>query len=345
MKNKSTRYLSNRVFWMFSVLFAFLLITHAVFTVIAVREGRHLIFVAGGYLSLGAVAYVFYRWIYQPYLESAKVLQLFLTGYTIHALFDQRVLLSPEIEEITKKVQEIMNTDKLVNATKKQAQYLALQNQINPHFLYNTLEGIRGETLNAGLENVSKMTEALATFFRYTISNVENLVTLEDELTNVNNYYIIQRYRFGERLSLSVEYDAENETEIMSCKLPKLTLQPIVENAIYHGIERKIGNGKVRIKIETTASRLIITISDNGIGMTEERLREIDDKLSRTMLDYIKPDSETHGGIAVVNVNNRIKLLFGEEYGICMYSTLNVGTDVEITLPRMKEDAGKSYEK
>lgn len=345
MKNKSTRYLSNRVFWMFAVLLSVLLAALVLFTVVAVREGRHLLFVTGGYLSLGVAAYVFYRWIYQPYLESAKVMQLFLTGYTIHALFDQRVLLSPEIEEIIKKVQEIMNTDKLVNATKKQAQYLALQNQINPHFLYNTLEGIRGETLNAGLENVSKMTEALATFFRYTISNVENLVTLEDELTNVNNYYIIQRYRFGERLSLSVEYDAENETEIMSCKLPKLTLQPIVENAIYHGIERKIGNGKVRIKIETTASRLIITISDNGIGMTEERLREIDDKLSRTMLDYIKPDSETHGGIAVVNVNNRIKLLFGEEYGICMYSTLNVGTDVEITLPRMKEDTGKSYEK
>ncbi len=159
MKNKSTRYLSNRVFWMFSVLFAFLLITHAVFTVIAVREGRHLIFVAGGYLSLGAAAYVFYRWIYQPYLESAKVTQLFLTGYTIHALFDQRVLLSPEIEEITKKVQEIMNTDKLVNATKKQAQYLALQNQINPHFLYNTLESIRSEALISGLGSVAEMCE------------------------------------------------------------------------------------------------------------------------------------------------------------------------------------------
>nr|WP_319487296.1 histidine kinase [uncultured Caproiciproducens sp.] len=341
MKSKKTRYLSYRVAWMFAIIFAFMLASLIIFTVIAVREGRYLFFILGGYFSLSILTYVVYRWIYQPYRESAKVLHLFLTGYTIHALFDQHVLLSPEIEEIIKKVEKIMNTDELVNATKKQAQYLALQNQINPHFLYNTLEGIRGETLNAGLENVSKMTEALATFFRYTISNVENLVTLEDELTNVNNYYIIQRYRFGERLNLSVEYDTENEMEIMACKLPKLTLQPIVENAIYHGIERKIGNGNVRIKIETTSSRLIITISDNGIGMTEERLREIDDKLSRTILDYIKPDSEAHGGIAVVNVNNRIKLLFGEEYGICMYSTLNVGTDVELTLPLVKKDIGK----
>ena len=332
-------YLSFRVFILFAVLFVLLFLFLIFLTADAIRSHKNLITVPFGYLSLGAVFYAFYRWIYQPYQENAKALKLFLSGYSVRSLFDQRVLLSPEIEAIIQKVEKIINTDELVNASKKQAQYLALQNQINPHFLYNTLEGIRGETLNAGLENVSNMAEALATFFRYTISNVENLVLLEDELANVNNYYIIQRYRFGERLNLRVEYDdPENEMKMMACKLPKLTLQPIVENAIYHGIERKIGKGNVRIQIETTASRLIITISDNGVGMTEERLREINDKLNRTTLEYIKPNDETHSGIAAVNVNNRIKLLFGEEYGICMYSTLNVGTDVEITLPLLKGD-------
>ncbi|WP_457943665.1 sensor histidine kinase [Caproiciproducens sp. LBM24188] len=344
MKSKKTVYLSDRVTRLFFFLFAVILILLIVLTFVAVQDPRYIFAVLTGYAVLGVIIYAFYRLIYKPYHESAKVLQLFVTGYTINGLFNQSVFLSPEIEEVTKKFQEIMNTDELFNATKKQAQYLALQNQINPHFLYNTLEGIRGETLNAGLENVAKMAEALATFFRYTISNVENLVTLEDELTNVNNYYIIQRYRFGERLSLSVEYDAENEMEILSYKLPKLTLQPIVENSIYHGIERKIGNGNVHIKIETTATRLIITISDNGVGMTEERLREINDKLNRMTLEYIKPDSEAHSGIAAVNVNNRIKLLFGEEYGICMYSTANVGTDVEITLPLIKKDGKEKNE-
>jgi two-component system, sensor histidine kinase YesM len=338
MKRKNWKYLSYRIAWMSVIMFILILIFLIILTVLLIQQGKYPFFVLGGYLLLSAAGYVYYHWIYRPYIESSKVLHLFVTGYTLHGLFDQDVLLSPEIEEVAKKVQDIMNTDELINATKKQAQYLALQNQINPHFLYNTLEGIRGETLNAGLENVAKMTEALATFFRYTISNVENLVTLEDELTNVNNYYIIQRYRFGERLSLSVEYDTEDEMEIMSYKLPKLTLQPIVENAIYHGIERKIGKGELRIKIETTSTRLIVTISDNGIGMTEERLQEIDDKLSRTTLEYIKPDSEAHSGIAAVNVNNRIKLLFGEEYGICMYSTLHLGTNVEITLPLIKTD-------
>ncbi len=345
MKNKNTRYLSYRIAILNIVVFSFVLVSLIIFTVIVIQEKRYLPWALGGYVFLGATAYVYYRWIYRPYQESSKDLHLFITGYTIHGLFSQRVPLSPEIEEVIKKVQEIMNTDELISATKKQAQYLALQNQINPHFLYNTLEGIRGETLNAGLDNVAKMTEALATFFRYTISNVENLVTLEDELTNVNNYYIIQRYRFGERLNLMVDYDPEDELEILSYRLPKLTLQPIVENSIYHGIEKKMGKGTLRIKVETTATRLIITISDNGIGMPEERLQEINDKLHNTTLDYIKSDSEAHGGIAIVNVHNRIKLLFGEEYGICIYSTLDVGTDVEITLPLIKKDIKEQHEK
>ena len=341
---KNINYLSYRITWMSVITFVLMLIFLMIFTVIAIVEGKHILLVLVGYLSLSVIIYAYYRWIYVPYKESSKGLQLFVTGYTMDGIFHQPVPLSPEIEEVTKKVQEIMNTNELISATKKQAQYLALQNQINPHFLYNTLEGIRGETLNSGLENVAKMTEALATFFRYTISNVENLVTLEDELTNVNNYYIIERYRFGERLSLSVEYDIVDERSIMSHKLPKLTLQPIVENSICHGIERKIGKGNLRIKIETTSTRLIITISDNGMGMTEKRLKEINDKLNNMTLEYIKPDSEVYGGIAVVNVNNRIKLLFGEEYGISMQSTLHMGTDVEITLPLIKKDLGGQNE-
>ena len=337
MKIKNTRYLSYRIAWISIIMFSIMISFLVMLTIIAIQEVKLLFFVVGGYILLGLVAYAFYKWIYVPYKQSSKVLHLFVTGYTIRDLIDQRVLLSPEVEEITNKVQEIMDTGELINATEKQAHYLALQNQINPHFLYNTLEGIRDETLNAGLDNVAKMTEALATFFRYTISNVENLVTLEDELMNVNNYYIIQKYRFNERINLKVEYDTTNEVETMMYKIPKLSLQPIVENSIYHGIERKIGIGNLHIKIETTTKRLIITISDNGVGMTEERLKEINDKLSRTSLDYINPDTKTPGGIAIVNVNNRIKLLFGEEYGICVYSTMHVGTDVEITLPLIKQ--------
>ena len=221
-------------------------------------------------------------------------------------------------------------------------------NQINPHFLYNTLEGIRSEALIAGLDSIAEMTEALATFFRYTISDLENLVTLEDELANIENYYYIQQFRFGSKLDLKIQYDRDPEDEFtemdfLQCKLPKLTLQPIVENSIYHGIERKIGKGHLVIRISASEERLYIRISDDGQGMTDAKLKELNEKLRRLGDETDDPEKDgekkqTRGGIAVVNVNRRIKLLFGEEYGIHVYSKEEVGTDVVVELPLVREE-------
>ena len=235
---------------------------------------------------------------------------------------------------------EMIDKDHLINVSKKQAEYLALQNQINPHFLYNTLEGIRGEALLAGLDSVAEMTEALATFFRYTISQVEHLVTLEDELANIENYYYIQQFRFGDKLALHIGYDHEDEQEqldTLRLRLPKLTLQPIVENSIYHGIERKVGKGNLKIRISVSDTRLRIRISDDGMGMPEETLKQLNEKLRRLTLDDVQEESGKRGGIALVNVNNRIKLLFGEEYGLSIYSWEGAGTDVLVILPLVRE--------
>ena len=201
-------------------------------------------------------------------------------------------------------------------------------------FLYNTLEGIRAEALIAGVDSIAEMTEALATYFRYTISQVNNLVTLEEELANVENYYYIQQFRFGSKLDLRIRYDCEDEEEALMCQLPKLTLQPIVENSIYHGLERKIGTGHLDIKVTVTDSHLIIMISDDGVGIEKGQVKVMNEQLRALRLEE-ENNGETgkKGGIAVKNVNNRIKLLFGEEYGIYIYSQPDVGTDVEITLP------------
>ena len=226
--------------------------------------------------------------------------------------------------------------EKILSLSKKQAEYLALQNQINPHFLYNTLEGIRSEALIAGLDSIAEMTEALATFFRYTISHVEHLVTLEDELENIENYYYIQRFRFGDRLKLSIVYDHDEDItqlDILRNCLPKLTLQPIVENSIYHGLERKIGEGHLTIKISVSDKRLGIRIADDGVGMEDHMVEHINQKLKGLAIEEPYEDKQKKGGIAILNVNNRIKLLFGDEYGIVVYSHLGSGTDVDISLP------------
>ena len=206
---------------------------------------------------------------------------------------------------------------------------LYLKNQINPHFLYNTLESIRSEALISGLGSVAEMCEALASFFRYTISNQADVVTVDEELQNIKTYFYIQQYRFGNRLSLHIDYDEEDMDSLIRCKIPKLTLQPIVENAIIHGIEQKLGDGSVTIKLLLTERCLLIRISDDGVGMAPEILEKVNQRIAGN-----SPPGTGKGGIAIANVNNRIHLLFGDTYGMIVYSTLGTGTDVEISLPR-----------
>lgn len=337
MKTK-LRYLSTRTLLFFAAL-VLLLVAAICLLALGGLHGNLLPFFAAGLALLTALLlWCGRQWIYLPYQETRKLLLLFAGGYAVQDIFSPLYPFTPESEAMLKKMQTMLNTSELISATKKQAQYLALQNQINPHFLYNTLEGIRGEAMMAGLDTIAEMTEALATFFRYTISNVEQLVTLEDELENVESYYVIQQYRFGERLRLAVEFDEEEDKDLLlHCRLPKLTLQPIVENAIFHGIERKVSNGLVRVRVQGTQKRLIVTVSDDGQGMEPERLHEMNEKLNHPAFEYVKPDSEKKGGIAIVNVNNRIKLLFGESYGINLYSTPGIGTDVEVNLPLLEQ--------
>lgn len=288
-----------------------------------------------------------HRLVLVPYRETRKIYEQFVMGYVMEDLFKVRYPFSPESEQAVLRLNEIIDHNNLIAISKKQAEYLALQNQINPHFLYNTLEGIRSEALIAGVDSIAEMTEALATFFRYTISNLENLVTLEDELANIENYYYIQQFRFGSKLDLKIQYDQDpddefTEMDFLQCRLPKLTLQPIVENSIYHGIERKIGKGHLVIRIGASEERLYIRISDDGQGMTDEKLKELNEKLRRLDVEPDDPEKDgekkpSRGGIAVVNVNRRIKLLFGEEYGIYVYSKEGIGTDVVVELPLVRD--------
>ena len=294
----------------------------------------------GTLILLGVTITIFimgYFTILLPYRRSKHILRLFASGYTLSTIVDESVPLNKELQAASQMLIDLVNTDQLMNESKRQAQYLALQNQINPHFLYNTLEGIRGEALLGGLNSVATMTEALSTFFRYTISGVENLVTLNQELENTQNYFFIQQFRFGARIKLEIYFEEEDPEELLSYRIPKLTLQPIVENSIVHGLECKVGEGTLLIRIEHTKTRLLVTIRDDGVGMPKEVLDRIQHRITTRSFEYVKRD-EQEGGIALVNVNNRIKLLFGEQYGLNVTSEVGVGTDVVISLPQSKEE-------
>ena len=220
----------------------------------------------------------------------------------------------------------------------KQTELTALQSQINPHFLYNTLETIRGQALMDDNYEIAKMVEALGAFFRYSISQKGNLVTLRDELANINNYMLIQRYRFNNRFSLEVIIDEEDEAAY-DFLIPRLIIQPVIENAIFHGLEEKLEGGKVTIEVIVTDSNLIITISDNGKGISGHELKMLNERIQSPdmQLEEGNSNKQRNTGIALPNIHKRIQLLFGEEYGVNVYSTAGMGTDVEITIPTAYE--------
>lgn len=326
-------YISNRIFVLVTLMLLFCILQILTRCILFFRGEAPLwqIVVLSVFTVSSIVAFWF--WVVRPYRRTQMTMQRILEGYILpdRRLFEGEML-TPVMEAEIGRLEQVLKSPEMMDLNKRQAQYLALQNQINPHFLYNTLESIRGEALIAGMDNIADMTEALAKFFRYTITKVENLVSVEEELDNCETYFLIQQYRFGSRLKLHILYEEENRENIMNCRIPKLTLQPVLENSIIHGTELKIGTGNLTIRFELTDKRLIIRISDDGIGMDEQTLAKLNRQLGRggkALAEY----GEKKGGIALVNVNNRIHLLFGEEYGMHIYSIQGKGTDVEVTLP------------
>lgn len=291
-------------------------------------------------LLYGGLCVCFVKYLGRPFEDMAKLYQRFADGQAYEELFEGEHILMPQWDKVLNKVRHLLNKQDAIKMSKKQAEYLALQNQINPHFLYNTLEAIRGDAICAGMDSIAETTEALSIFFRYSITGVDHLVTLEEEIDNVENYFKIQYYRFGEKLKIRLNYPEDEEVFLL--EVPKLTIQPFVENAIYHGLERKIQGGVIEVKIETTSNKLLITVSDDGVGMPEETVSRINNYLEKVAVAHVGENHRKRGGIAMKNVNSRIKLLFGEEYGVQVYSTIDIGTDIKIILPKIRKG---EYEK
>lgn len=249
---------------------------------------------------------------------------------------DTRASRSGLLGRLLGRIRAMMENQYSSQLLKTQAEIHALQSQINPHFLYNTLDVIRSHALVNHDDETAEMVEALSKLFRYSISRPGELATLSEELDNVNAYFTLLQYRFPDKLRLELVLEQDDE-ELMGYQLPILTIQPLVENAIHHGIERKIGNGCVTIRAVSTGTRLYITVADNGMGMTEETLNELLAKLEQDTAPAAGHGASAQAGtgIALLNVHQRIKFYFGQDYGLDIQSTHGYGTTVELVLPRI----------
>lgn len=301
------------------------------------HAGMRMQFAAILWLVSLAVYVRFLRWyLYRPFRMLDAIQQDFANGLVADEIFSTYYAYSPASLNAVHRMKSMLNQREMMELSVKQSSYLALQNQINPHFLYNTLDAIRGDALVAGQERIADTIEALSTFFAYTISNIDQLATLNEELGHVRDYFCIQEYRFGDRLTLNIE-NKGSLIELGKFYLPRVTLQPLVENAIYHGLESRGKSGTVTITIEETAEHLIIHVMDDGVGMDEGTMNRLNEQLTNSFA-WEQPREHRRGGIALYNVNSRIRLLCGEDYGLRIYSVEGHGTDVQVLFPKMTKD-------
>jgi two-component system, sensor histidine kinase YesM len=209
-----------------------------------------------------------------------------------------------------------------LEGARKETQLQYLQSTINPHYLFNTLESIRMRTLLNGDRVTAKVIRIFAQSFREVITSAEIEVPLRRELDLVNAFITIQKYRFGKRLS----FDVQCGPGVEEACVPRFLLQPLVENAIFHGVEKKIGRGSVRIALSEVGSMVVVEVADDGVGMAEARVREI-----RAAIAAEEPSASC---AALRNIYQRLRLLYGDEFSFRLQSTRGEGTLVRVVIPR-----------
>lgn len=233
-------------------------------------------------------------------------------------------MLSDSLNIMIEKLSDLIETVKVEQSNLRETEIKLLQEQINPHFLYNTLDTIIWLAESGKQDDVVEVVGSLSKYFRTSLSKGKDLVTLSDEELHVCSYLQIQKVRYGDIL----EYEIDFPQNLSLCRIPKITLQPIVENALYHGIKNKRSKGKIQVIGRIKNDNIIIKVIDNGLGMTPERLKQVIESMQRKS-EYNK---DFYG---LYNVNERIRMIFGSDYGLSIQSTYEVGTEVSICLPRV----------
>lgn len=220
------------------------------------------------------------------------------------------------IDEIKKLIGDIINEQKM----KRKLELDVMQSQIKPHFLFNSFDAISALILMNDTKNASKIVKALGKFYRSFLMNGNEEITIKEELDIIKNYLTIQKIRFGDKFSVVMNIDER----VLNYKIPKLILQPLVENALNHGVRNKDGQGIISIKALYDNDQIKLIVEDNGKGMSEEKIREIESGMSK--------------GVGLKSTIERLKIYYNSADVVKIYSKIDEGTKIEITIPKNKED-------
>lgn len=244
-----------------------------------------------------------------------------LSSELLYEREDEIGILVKSYNEMKSRIHDLININYKNKIEQKDLELKQLQNQINPHFIYNTLESIHMMAELNDDEETSIMAEYFGSIIRYSMNRKVNTVKLREELNIIDNYIYLQKIRFDQLFII------ENliTEDVMECEIIKMIIQPLIENAIYHGLSECSSNGKIIIQGQKVYNQLLLTISDNGIGIDTDTLKDLN--------DYINDKNNKFKGIALRNINRRLKLNYGEKYGLEIFSVLGKGTSMVLTLP------------
>ncbi|MBO4375474.1 MAG: sensor histidine kinase [Lachnospiraceae bacterium] len=296
--------------------------------------------IAGALLILLLVVYITYaisRSITKPVLKLSRVTERVAGGdLSVRANLDTGAelgVLSRSLDEMIERINKLIAQVRTEQENLRVAELELLQAQINPHFLYNTLDTIIWLAEAGDQKKVVSMVGSLSDFFRASLGQGRDIVSIGDEMKHVVSYLEIQQVRYQDILS----YRVEVPEELYTSRIPKITLQPLVENALYHGIKNKRGGGSIIISGKAEGNCIYLSIEDDGIGINEERLSIINEKINTgektdTVSD-IKGNRAEGEIFGLYNVNERIRLKFGDRYGIHVDSEYGKGTKVTVLLP------------
>lgn len=229
------------------------------------------------------------------------------------------------IEEIRGHIQALEDEKERVKEIQKQkriAELQALQAQINPHFLYNTLNMITWQAVDIGAEDISVISNALGDYFRISLSRGKEVISIKDEIEHVRSYLEIQKIRYEDKMN----YEILAKEDVKKFSVIKLILQPLVENALYHGIKPKEGAGTIWVYIEMNSDMIKFIVEDDGVGIQDARLEELNRQLEMGCVD-------SNTGYGIYNVNNRLRLYYGEQYGLKLEKRTLEGTRAVVSIP------------
>ncbi|MGJ9384506.1 cache domain-containing sensor histidine kinase [Salipaludibacillus sp. CF4.18] len=248
---------------------------------------------------------------------------------------DEIGLLGRSFNKMLTQINHLLRLTERHERQKREAEFRSLQANINPHFLYNTLDTIQWMARKQKAEDVAEVVESLAKLFRIGLSQGRDTITLTEEIDHIESYLMIQKTRYREKLNYHIDVDGGTR----SLYVLKFILQPIIENAIYHGIKERRGPGHISVKAKEIEDQLMIVIQDDGVGMSELKLQEMRHTLSEAIMrTENQGDTRDKKGYGMLNVQARIKLAFGDRYGMYIQSEEKVGTKVEISLPILVND-------